>query len=407
MRYDFCIVGGGIVGVAAAREVLKRRPGASLLLLEKAPTVAAHQTGHNSGVIHAGVYYTPGSLKARLCRAGNEETKRFCADHAIPVRVCGKLIVATNELEVSRLGQLRERCLANEISFEDIDGAALSRLEPRVAGRAALRIPSTGIVDYRRVTEALAAELAALGGTIRVCAEVTRIIERDEEVEVRLRQDESIRCRQLIVCGGLQADRLARAADLKFDAQIIPFRGEYFKLPDEKSSIVNHLIYPVPDPELPFLGVHLTLMIGGYVTVGPNAVLGLAREDYRHLSFNLRDTLETVRFPGFWGLARRHWRSAVKELRGSLFMQGYLRECRKYCPELTLEDLRPHPAGIRAQAVLKDGTLLHDFMFLDTERMVHVLNAPSPAATAAMPIARMIAARALRESAGEAAPTAR
>jgi L-2-hydroxyglutarate oxidase len=397
MRYDFCVVGGGIVGLATAREILRRRPSAGLVLLEKEADVAAHQTGHNSGVIHAGVYYAPGSLKARLCRAGNRETKQFCAEHGIPVENCGKLIVATTPIEVQRLGDLKKRSELNDIEVHEVAGAALTTLEPRITGLAALLVPSTGIVDYRRISRALAEDIQEHGGKVRLRSCVSSITEAGAEVEVELTHGEAVRAGQLIVCGGLQADRLARSAGLDVKLRIIPFRGEYFQLPIEQSQIVRHLIYPVPDPGLPFLGVHLTRMIGGRVTVGPNAVLGFAREGYPHFSFNLRDTADTLTFPGFWGMLRKHWRSAVGELSGSLLRSRYLQQCQKYCPELTLQDLQPHPAGIRAQAALADGTLIHDFMFADTPRTVHVLNAPSPAATAALPIARVIAARVLRE----------
>jgi L-2-hydroxyglutarate oxidase len=398
MRHDFCVVGGGIVGLATAREILRRRPGASLVLLEKEADLAKHQTGHNSGVIHAGVYYAPGSLKARLCRAGNQQTKQFCAEHGIPIEECGKLIVATTAIEVQRLADLRKRCDLNEIATQEVAGTDLVTLEPRIAGRAALLVPGTGIVDYRRVAAALAEDIREHGGEVRLRSCVRSITERSAEVEVVLTEGEPICASQLIACAGLQADRLARASRLDVQLRIIPFRGEYFQLPTTKSKIVRHLIYPVPDPELPFLGVHLTRMIGGYVTVGPNAVLGFAREGYPHFSFNLPDAAATLSFPGFWHMARKHWRSALSELGGSLIRSRYLQECRKYCPELTLRDLQPYPAGIRAQAVLADGTLVHDFMFADTPRMLHVLNAPSPAATAALPIAAVIAARALHEA---------
>jgi L-2-hydroxyglutarate oxidase len=398
MRYDFCVVGGGIVGLATARELLLQRPGASLLLLEKETALARHQTGHNSGVIHAGVYYAPGSLKARLCREGNRDTKEFCAAHDIPVEVCGKLIVATNELEAGRLAELRARCQANEIETDEISGTALRALEPRIAGVAALLVRSTGIVDYRRVALALADEVQRLGGTIKSGARVWGIDEGESGVQVVLAGDEKIAMQRLIVCAGLQADRMARLAGLKVDFRIVPFRGEYFQLPPEKSTIVRHLIYPVPDPTLPFLGVHLTRMIGGEVTVGPNAVLGFSREGYGHFSFNFRDAAATLAYPGFWHVLRQHWRSAMSEFRGSVLRGRYLKECRKYCPELSLHDLLPYRAGIRAQAVMRDGTLQHDFLFGDTPRTVHVFNAPSPAATAAMPIARMIVARALNEA---------
>ncbi|HTY93226.1 MAG TPA: L-2-hydroxyglutarate oxidase [Steroidobacteraceae bacterium] len=395
MRHDYCVVGGGIVGLATAYELLRQRPGCSLVLLEKEPSLAAHQTGHNSGVIHAGVYYAPGSLKARLCRAGNTETRQFCAEHGIAVEICGKLIVATTPVEVQRLDELRERCRLNAIATEDVRGADLAALEPRITGLAALRVPSTGIVDYKRVSAALGDEIVRRGGTIRTGSRVCTMVESSEQVDIALADGEVIQATRLIACAGLQSDRLARAAGVRTALRIIPFRGEYFRLPPEKSQIVRHLIYPVPDPSLPFLGVHLTRMIGGYVTVGPNAVLGFAREGYRNFSFDLRDTVETLRFPGTWRVLRRHWRSALDELQGSASRRRYLAACRKYCPALELSDLQPYPAGIRAQAVLPDGTLVHDFMFADTPRMVHVLNAPSPAATAALPIARTIVARAL------------
>jgi len=398
MRYEYCVVGGGIVGLATARELLLRRPGASLVLLEKEGSVATHQTGHNSGVIHAGVYYAPGSLKARLCRAGNKATTEFCAEHGIPVEHCGKLIVATNPLEVGRLDALRERCRQNNIATDELNDRELNVLEPRITGIKALLVRTSAIVDYRRVSQMLADDIRRLGGQVLLGSTVHSLSEHSSEIEVRLEQAEPIRASHLIACAGLQSDRLARAAGLAVPLRIIPFRGEYFQLPAEKSAIVRHLIYPAPDPELPFLGVHLTRMIGGQVTVGPNAVLGFSREGYAHFSFNLRDAAETFGFPGFWRVLRRHWRSSLKELGGSLLKSRYLEECRRYCPELVLDDLLPYPAGIRAQAVLHDGTLVHDFMFAETERMVHVLNAPSPAATAALPIARMIAARSLHET---------
>lgn len=395
MRYDFCVVGGGIVGLATARELLMRCPGSSFLLVEKEPELALHQTGRNSGVIHAGVYYAPGSLKARLCREGNLETKEFCEAHQIPVEVCGKLIVATAELEVQRLGELLARCRANEIPAEEITQDQLHALEPHIIGRAALLIRSTAIVDFRRVALALAENIRALGGVINLGAKVSRIDEQDDEVQVRLANDTMIKAARLVVCAGVQADRLAEAAGLRPDLKIVPFRGEYFQLPREKSSLIKHLIYPVPDPELPFLGVHLTRMIGGEVTVGPNAVLSLAREGYRRCSINLADVADNLGFAGFWRMARNNWRAALGELQGSLIRRRYLQACRKYCPELGLSDLLPYRAGIRAQAVMKDGTLVHEFVFASTPRSVHVMNAPSPAATAAIPIARMIADRVL------------
>jgi (S)-2-hydroxyglutarate dehydrogenase len=397
MRSDFCIVGGGIVGLATALALLQRRPGASLTLLEKEANLATHQTGHNSGVIHAGVYYAPGSLKARLCREGNQQTRQFCLEHSIPYELCGKLIVATNALEVTRLETLRERCIRNSIEAVYVTGAELRELEPRIAGQSGLLIPGSGIVSYPQICAALARRIRELGGEIAPGSRVEAIVESGTEVQVSMAQGPSVRANRLIVCAGLQSDRMARLAGLEPKVRIIPFRGEYFRLPSSKSDIVRHLIYPVPDPALPFLGVHLTRMIDGSVTVGPNAVVGFAREGYDTASFDLRDTCEMLLYPGFWKLLRTHWRSALTELRASLLRSRYLAECRKYCAELSLDDLQPHPTGIRAQAVARDGTLIHDFLFADTPRTVHVLNAPSPAATAALPIGRMIAARSLGE----------
>jgi (S)-2-hydroxyglutarate dehydrogenase len=397
MRADFCIVGGGIVGLATALALLRRRPHASLLLLEKEADLAAHQTGHNSGVIHAGVYYSPGSLKARLCREGNQLTRQFCLEQGIRFELCGKLIVATNALEVARLQDLRERCARNAIQAIPVDAAQLRSLEPWIEGQSGLRVPSSGIVSYPQICAALARQIRELGGEIVLGSGVVAITETATEVHICTSTGSTIRAGKLIACAGLQSDRVARLAGLDPQVRIIPFRGEYFRLPSAKSDLVRHLIYPVPDPALPFLGVHLTRMIDGSVTVGPNAVVGFAREGYDAAFFNLRDTSDMLFYSGFWKLLRRYWRSAVSELRASLVRSRYLAECRKYCPELTLEDLEPYPTGIRAQAVGPDGSLIHDFLFADTDRMIHVLNAPSPAATAALPIGLMIAARALGE----------
>ena len=399
---DFAVVGGGIVGLATALTLLERRPGASLVLLEKEPGVARHQTGHNSGVIHAGIYYAPGSLKARLCRAGARWTREFCAEHGIPHRTPGKLIVATTPVELSRLGDLAERAVRNGLEFERLDAAALRRREPRVAGLGALFLPETGIVDYRLVSEAMAARVARLGGRLLLGAEVVAITESAGSVAVRHRaagaaagEAEELQARRLVVCGGLQADRLAALGGVGGGFQIVPFRGEYYRLPPNRRGLVETLIYPVPDPDLPFLGVHLTLGMDGGLSVGPNAVLGFAREGYAKFSVNPRDLADLLRFPGLWRLARSQFGTGVREQWDSLVKRGYLRQVRRYCPELTVDDLLPAPAGIRAQAVLADGTMVHDFLFRQTGRSLHVCNAPSPAATSAMPIAAEIADRLL------------
>jgi L-2-hydroxyglutarate oxidase len=392
MVFDYCVIGGGIVGVATAMALLEARPGASIVVLEKEKALATHQTGHNSGVIHSGIYYAPGSLKAELCRRGALATKSFCLQHGIPFEVCGKLLVATNPLEYQRMDALFERAKQNRIQAERLDAAELKRREPNIVGLGALFVDATGIVNYRRICEVMAGIVRSAGAAIEFGAHVTGIEETAQRVTVSA-HDRQWLAKQLIVCGGLQSDRLARIAGMKTKHQIVPFRGEYYRLPVCRNGIVRHLIYPIPDPDLPFLGVHLTRMIDGGVTVGPNAVLGFAREGYRKFSFRLQDVAEYGRFGGFWKTIAANLKSGTREMRNSLWKRGYLEECRKYCPSLTLNDLLPEAAGIRAQAVLQDGTLVHDFLFAQTERMLHVCNAPSPAATSAIPIGQMIAER--------------
>lgn len=395
MLFDYCVIGGGIVGLATAMAILKRQPGASLILLEKENRLAQHQTGHNSGVIHAGIYYAPGSLKAELCRRGALATKEFCREHGIPVEVCGKIVVATNNLEVERMDALFERARKNGIDVERIDAAELKRLEPHINGLGGLFVRSTGIVDYRLVSEKMGQFIRSAGADIQLGVNVQAIRESSDHVTI-LAGERDWTAKRVIACAGLQSDRLAKAAGLEIEHQIVPFRGEYYRLPASRNNIVRHLIYPIPDPALPFLGVHLTRMIDGGVTVGPNAVLGFAREGYPKFSFRLRDVTEYMMFPGFWKTIDHHLRFGAIEMRNSIWKAGYLEECRKYCPELTLADLLPQEAGIRAQAVLRDGTLVHDFLFLETPRMLHVCNAPSPAATSSIPIGDMIADRCIR-----------
>ncbi len=392
MIYDYCIIGGGIVGLATAMALLERQPGASLLILEKEASLARHQTGHNSGVIHAGIYYAPGSLKADLCKRGAEATKAFCTEHKIKFDVCGKLLVASTPLEVQRMQALYERSQQNGLKVERLDATELQRREPNIVGLGGLFLDATGIVDYKQVCQAMARVIQAAGGEVHLSTTVRAIVESGDSVTISS-DDKVWQARQLVACAGLQSDRLAAMAGVKIDHQIIPFRGEYFRLPASKNDIVNHLIYPIPDPELPFLGVHLTRMIDGSVTVGPNAVLGLGRENYKKFSVNWRDVAEYARFPGFWKTIWANLGSGTTEMKNSLFKGGYLEQCRKYCPSLNIEDLLPYEAGIRAQAVMRDGTLVHDFLFAETPRMVHVCNAPSPAATSAIPIGQMIADR--------------
>jgi len=392
---DLVVIGAGIVGLATAREVLRRRPGAAVLVLEKADDIASAQTGHNSGVIHAGLYYAPGSLKARLCRAGQRATKEFCDEHAIPYKTIGKLVVATDEVEVDRMERLAVRGAENGIELERIDGGRLAEMEPNVRGQAALLSPATGVVDFREVARAMARDIEELGGRVITRSQVRSIREiAGPSGEVVVGSDTGeYRTRKLVACAGLQADRIAAMGGLPVDFQVVPFRGEYYQLPHDRSDVVQRLIYPVPDPGLPFLGVHLSPTIDGRITVGPNAVLGFSRERHPRGSVTARDVAEYLTFPGMWRFARSNIRTGVDEMRSSLFPRGYLELVRKYCPGLRLEDLRPYPAGIRAQAIMRDGTSVEDFLLRSTERQLHVCNAPSPAATSAIPIAGLIADR--------------
>jgi (S)-2-hydroxyglutarate dehydrogenase len=393
---DIVMIGGGIVGLSTAMQLLQAAPGISLTLVEKEAGPGRHQTGHNSGVIHAGVYYAPGSLKAKFCRAGASETIRFCQENDIAFERCGKLIVATSEAERGALNALADRCARNDIEIEHLDGRELKRREPHIRGVAGFLVPATGITNYVDVCRAMERKIVAAGGEVRFDTTVVDIHENPNSVDVETSAG-VLTARQVVVCGGLNADRLARMCGIEADFQIVPFRGEYYRLKSSMNDIVRHLIYPVPDPSLPFLGVHLTRMIGGYITVGPNAVLGFAREGYPRFSFNVGDTLETMRFPGFWKMASKNMKTGLAEMWNSLYRPGYLALCQRYCPELRLDDLEPYPAGIRAQAIMKDGTMLHDFLIRRTPRTLHVCNAPSPAATSAIPIGRHIVDQLLPE----------
>jgi (S)-2-hydroxyglutarate dehydrogenase len=395
MRHDFCIIGGGIVGLATALDLLKQRPGSKLVLLEKEAEVGFHQTGHNSGVIHAGIYYAPGSLKARLCVEGNRATKAFCSAHEVPFETCGKLLVATDGAELVRMDAIAEHATLNGIEFRRLDASELRTIEPNIVGVGALLVPSTGLVDYRLVSRAMANEIRKLGGQIHLEEKVIAIRESGADVSVRTDRLGEVRASKLVVCGGLQSDRLAELAGLSVDHRIVPFRGEYFRLPDSKADIIKHHIYPVPNPALPFLGVHMTRMADGGITIGPNAVLARSREGYAKGSTSIRDMIDIASFSGFWRVLGKHLQPAIQEAVSSASRQAFLALSRKYCPSLKKADLTPHPSGIRAQAVLRDGTLVHDFLFKETSRMVHVLNAPSPAATSALPIGQMIAQRLL------------
>lgn len=395
--FDHVVVGGGIVGASTAWHLLQAEPRSSVLLLDKEESFGVHQTGHNSGVIHSGIYYEPGSLKAELCREGARATERFAAEHDIPVVRTGKLLVATDDQERAGMIRLEERARVNRVEAELIDAAELRRREPQVRGVGALWLPGTAITDYARINRSLAADVAAGGGTLATNTEVTGVREDAREVLLETTTGE-VSARQVVFCGGLQSDRLARLAGIETDFSIVPFRGEYYDVVPARSHLVSSLIYPIPDPALPFLGVHLTPTVEGGLHAGPNAVLGLAREGYAKYSFDRRDAADIVSFPGMWRVARRHAVTGARELSNSLFKRGFLRQCQKYCPSLTADDLTPREAGIRAQAVLRDGSFVHDFLLRSTARTLHVVNAPSPAATSALPIGKYLAGQALLPS---------
>ena len=384
-------MGGGIVGLAVARELLRRRPGLRLMVIEKEKAVGLHQSGHNSGVIHSGVYYRPGSLKARLCREGRSRLLEFCDERAIPYRITGKLIVATEERELPALSEIFERGRANGVEgLERLGPEGIREHEPHVRGVLAIRVPTAGVVDYRAVTAALAAEVRELGGEIRTGRPAGRLDNGPRGARLRF-GEETLEAARAIVCAGLQSDRLAGAE--AGELRIVPFRGDYYVLRPEARHLARAIVNPVPDPRFPFLGVHFTRRLDGEVLAGPNAVLALAREGYGRFRFRLRDEWSTLTWPGFWRLAVRHWRTGAAELWRDYVKRAYLRSLRKFVPELELTDLLPGPCGIRAQAVRRDGSLVDDFVIRDVGNVTHVLNAPSPAATSSLAIAREIVDR--------------
>lgn len=387
--YDYVVVGAGIVGVSTAWQLQQRLPDKKILIVEKESKVGFHQTGHNSGVIHAGVYYAPDSLKAQFCREGLQKTVQFCKDYGIAYEQCGKLIVATNDLELERLITLYERCHQNQLNVEWLDAASLNQREPNISGIAAILVHDTGIADYPAITQQMALNFQGLGGEIKFDCQVIDLTETAQGIELNTHKG-VINAHYLISCSGLMSDRLAGMLNIPIDFAIVPFRGEYYRLPKHSSFVKRHLIYPVPDPDLPFLGVHLTRMIDGSVTVGPNAVLGWKREGYGAFNMSARDTRDLLLFKGTWRLMLRYFKTAVDEMWASLWKPRYLKQVQKYCPSVGLKDLEHYPAGIRAQAVKADGSLVHDFLFVSSQRSFHVCNAPSPAATSAMPIGHYI-----------------
>jgi L-2-hydroxyglutarate oxidase len=388
--YDVAVIGGGIVGLATAMAML-RDTEASLVVLEKEERLALHQTGHNSGVVHSGLYYRPGSLKADNCVAGRKALYRFCEEYAISHDRCGKVVIATREEELSALAELERRGRANGLEgLRRLDALDLRQYEPHVAGIAGLHVPETGIVDYVRVTEAFAKVVRKKGGEIRTGSKV-RSVRRESQGMVLDTPLGDVRCRFLINCTGLQSDRIARLCGVEPGLKIIPFRGEYYEITEKRRFLVRNLIYPVPDPAFPFLGVHFTRMVNGEVEAGPNAVLALKREGYGRLSFSLRDTLETLGYPGFWRLARRYWKVGFQEYHRSFRKKVFMRDLQRLIPDLEKEDICRGGTGVRAQAVDSTGVLLDDFRIVEGEGMIHVLNAPSPAATASISIGQTVA----------------
>jgi len=389
-RYNVIIIGGGAVGLGVALEITRRFPRQKLLLVEKEDKVACHQSGHNSGVIHSGVYYKPSSLKARLCVAGAAAMVEFCREHGISHNVCGKVIVATNEDERPRLEELRMRGEANGLTGLRLIGSEeLRELEPHATGLQALLVPSTGVTDYALVCEKYAQLIVASGGTVRTSVAVTGIQRSAQEIVVETNTG-AMATSAVINCAGLYSDRIARMAGDDPGIMIVPFRGEYYDLTPERSSLVRALIYPVPDPRFPFLGVHFTRRITGTVDAGPNAVLALAREGYRHSDINARDLASSLAFPGFWRMAGKHWRNALGEWHRSLSKRAFVRALERLLPEIRESDLVPGGSGVRAQALKPDGALVDDFQFVPSGKVLHVLNVPSPAATASLVIGTTI-----------------
>ena len=389
--FDVIVIGGGIVGLASAYSVLEQNAGLRLVVIEKENTLAAHQTGRNSGVIHSGLYYKPGSLKAQNCRNGYKLLLEFCAKEEVAYEICGKIVVATKTEEFSRLEELAIRGKANGLSrIRHLSESEIKDHEPHCAGRRGLFVPETGIIDYKQMCEKLAVRITALGGEILLGEKIESISSSLGRQRVSTSHS-SYDSKVVVVCAGLQADRLASKMDRNLDLRILPFRGEYFSLKPSAQKLVKNLIYPTPDPAFPFLGVHFTRMIDGSIECGPNAVLALAREGYLKTDFSMRDIWETITWPGFRHVARRHWRTGLGEYKRSIFKSAFVTALQRLVPEITKDDLVPAAAGIRAQACSRDGGLLDDFEIRTIGSTVHICNAPSPAATASLSIGQHVA----------------
>ncbi len=388
--YQVCVIGGGILGLATAMQLTQSYPGCRVAVLEKESRLASHQTGHNSGVIHSGIYYKPGSHKARLCVEGGKLLKRFCDEHGIRYELCGKVVVATHPSELGRLDNLFQRAQANGVEGVEVIGPdRLKEIEPHAYGIKALWVPVTGIVDFKEVARAYAEVVTSNGGEILTSTRVVGISRANGLLHLETSRG-AIRTQHLINCAGLYSDQVARMMGVKPPARIVPFRGEYYTLRPQSHHLVRGLIYPVPDPRFPFLGVHFTRRITGEVEAGPNAVLALAREGYTKGRINLAEFLGTLGYGGFWAMARRYWKVGIAEMHRSFSRAVFLKDLQRLVPDIKDEDLAPGGAGVRAQALGRDGSLLDDFVIEETENAVHVLNAPSPAATASLAIAKYI-----------------
>lgn len=396
MIHDFTIVGAGIVGLSTAYKLAQAYPDANILVLEKEDEIASHQTGNNSGVIHSGIYYKPNSYRAKNCVDGRHQLVDFCDNHGVAYEICGKVIVATEEDELPRLQKIYETGKINEIEgINKIDRQELTEIEPYAEGIEAIHVPCAGIVDYVGVCEKLR-ELIEKGNANVQCGAAVRNIryEREKDTVTVETDRERYQTNYLINCAGLYSDRVAESAGIKNDIQIVPFRGEYFELTPEAQHMVNGLIYPTPNPAFPFLGVHFTKMVYGNVECGPNAVFAFKREGYDKFSFDLQETIETVNFPGFWKLAKKHWRMGVDEYYRSISKKAFVKGLQKLIPSIQASDLKPAPAGVRAMALTPEGEIVDDFKFAATNREIHVLNAPSPAATAGLAIGDEIVSKA-------------
>lgn len=386
------IVGGGILGLAIGRELTLRRPGVEVVVFEKEGELASHQTGHNSGVVHAGIYYRPGSLKAELCTRGRALLKDFCADRGLPYEECGKLVVAVDEGELGRFDALERTATENGVpGLRRVDAAGIKDIEPHAVGLAALHSPHTAITDYVAIAEAMAADIESAGGRILLGTKVDRIRRVAGEVVVEAGGAHH-RVGSLVICAGLHSDTVSEPVDGHASPRIVPFRGEYMAVADAKRELVRGMVYPVPDPRYPFLGVHFTRRVSGELEVGPNAVLALKREGYRRRDVSFPDLGRTLGWPGFWKLARKHWRMGASEMRGSLSTKAYMRIASRYVPEIGADDVVRGGAGVRAQALDRDGSLVDDFRVYQTDGIVSVRNAPSPAATSCLAIAEHVVA---------------